>query len=65
MRKREPKIVRASGKLEQTLWVLEKDEVDQFDGNKEPIVYGFADLGFLNSRLESPSFGISARGTLT
>jgi len=58
MRKREPKIVRASGKLEQTLWVLEKDEVDQFDGNKEPIVYGFADLGFLNSRFESASFRI-------
>jgi len=49
----------------QTFWILDKGDVDQLDRNKEPVLYGFADMGFLNSRLESPSFQTSARGTLT
>ena len=47
--RRARKLVRASLKLQQTLWILEKGEVDQLDRNKEPVLYGFADLGFLNS----------------
>jgi hypothetical protein len=57
--------MRASEKLEQTLRILDKGEVDQLDGNKEPVLYGFADLGFLNSRVSSINFTGSRLGTLT
>jgi hypothetical protein len=57
--------MRASEKLEQTLRILDKGEVDQLDGNKEPVLYGFADLGFLNSRVNSINFTGSRLGTLT
>jgi len=56
----------APGKeLGRTLWILEKGKVDQLDGNKEPVVYGYADLGFLDSMFSSINFTGSGLGTLT
>ena len=54
-----------SGRLEGTFYILEKDEVDQLDGNKTPVLFGFAELGFLNSRSASNDFTGSGFATLT
>jgi hypothetical protein len=54
-----------AGKPEQSLWISEKGEVDQLDRNKVPVLFGFADLGFLNSRFENASFEITETATLT
>jgi len=52
------KFIETSGKPKVTSWILDKREIDQLDRNKEPVICGFADSGFLTSKFKSTSFRI-------